>query len=91
MIKIVAILYLLAINIFAFYLCALDKRRAVIDGWRIPERNLFLVSIVGGSVGMYAAMRICRHKTKHLKFVLGIPAIFICQVVIAIILIHMTA
>ena len=91
MIKIIAVLYLLIINIVAFYMCALDKKRAMIQGWRISEFNLMLVSVLGGSVGMYAAMRICRHKTKHMKFVLGVPAIFICQVIIAFVIIHMTA
>ena len=58
------------------------KRKA----WRIPEKTFFLVSFLGGSLGSFLGMRVFRHKTKHWYFVIGIPTIFILQVVGSILL-----
>lgn len=58
-----------------------DKRRAVHHAWRIPEKTLFLVSLVGGSIGTWAGMYLFHHKTKHWYFVLGMPLILILQIV----------
>lgn len=75
--------YLVIINIIAFLLMAIDKHKARKHRWRIPERALFLVSILGGSLGNWAGMYAFRHKTQHAKFVFGIPAILLIQIVIA--------
>jgi len=72
--------YLLLINAVAFLLMLVDKRKAKKNLWRIPESTLFLSAALGGSVGALAGMYTFRHKTKHLKFVLGIPAILIAQI-----------
>lgn len=76
--------YLLIISIISFVVTIYDKQQAIEGKWRIKESTLFLLSILGGSVSMYIAMLICRHKTKKLKFRLGIPCIITCQFLIYI-------
>ena len=76
--------YLAAINLAAFFLMWLDKRRARRKGARrVRERTLFLSALLGGSVGAIAGMRLFRHKTKHWYFAWGMPAILILQLVLA--------
>lgn len=70
-------------NLFGFIQMFVDKRRAQRDKWRIPEKRLFLVAAIGGSVGSILGMQVFRHKTKHKSFVIGMPAILIVQVVLA--------
>lgn len=77
------VLYLVVINLVAFYLMAEDKRRAKKQSWRIPEETLFLAALLGGSVGAWLGMYLCHHKTKHWYFVVGIPLILAIQVVLA--------
>ena len=76
--------YLLLINAAAFVLMLVDKRKARKNRWRIPERTLILSAAFGGSIGALLGMYTFRHKTKHLKFTLGIPAILIAQIALAI-------
>ena len=76
--------YLLLINAAAFVLMLVDKHRARKNRWRIPERTLILSALFGGSIGALLGMYTFRHKTKHLKFTLGIPAILIAQIALAI-------
>ena len=78
------LLYLLLINAVAFVLMLVDKRKAIKNRWRIPERTLILSAAFGGSIGALLGMYTFRHKTKHLKFTLGIPAILIAQIALAI-------
>ena len=79
----ILLLYLLIINLVAFAVFGIDKRRAVKDRWRVPEKTLFLLAILGGSIGAWAGMRVFHHKTKHWYFKFGIPVILIVQVVLA--------
>ena len=80
--------YLTAVNLAAFALMGIDKRRAKRDGARrIPEKTLFLSALLGGSVGAIAGMRTFRHKTKHWYFVWGMPLILIAQIAVAVLLI----
>ena len=72
--------YLLLANLAGFCSMGLDKAKAARQAWRIPERTLFAIALLGGSIGSWAGMYAFRHKTKHLSFVLGIPAILIAQV-----------
>lgn len=74
------LLYLLIVNAIAFTLMLADKRMAQKNLWRIPEATLLMSAAIGGSIGSLAGMYTFRHKTKHLKFTLGIPAILIAQV-----------
>ena len=78
------LLYLLLINAVAFVLMLVDKRKAIKNRWRIPERTLILSALFGGSIGALLGMYTFRHKTKHLSFTLGMPAILIAQVALAI-------
>lgn len=75
----VILIYLIAVNIWAFALMKLDKQRAKKHMWRIPERVLFLSAILGGSIGAIAGMQIFRHKTRHWYFQLGMPLILLVQ------------
>ena len=75
----ILVVYLLIINLIAIVVTIIDKVLAIKNMWRIRERTLFAIAILGGSVGMYITMQIIRHKTKHLSFMIGIPIIFVCQ------------
>ena len=78
------LLYLLLINAAAFLLMLVDKIKAKKNRWRIPERTLFGSALLGGSIGALLGMYTFRHKTTHLSFTLGMPAILIAQVALAI-------
>lgn len=79
----ILIIYLIIINAAAFIIFGIDKRRAVKNRWRIAESTLFLLALIGGSIGALAGMRVFHHKTKHFRFVLGIPLILILQIAAA--------
>lgn len=76
------LLYLILINAVAFLLMLVDKQKARKNLWRIPERTLFLSALLGGSVGALLGMYTFRHKTRHLSFTLGMPAILIGQLIL---------
>ncbi|MBQ5549543.1 MAG: DUF1294 domain-containing protein [Lachnospiraceae bacterium] len=82
----ILIIYLLLANIVAFALMAIDKRKAKKNKWRIKEKTLFLSAAVGGSIGAMYGMHMFRHKTQHKSFLFGMPAIFIGQVVLAVVI-----
>lgn len=74
------LIYLFIINVIAFISMYIDKQRAIKHKWRIQESTLLGLAILGGSIGSYLGMKNFRHKTKHLKFTLGIPFIILCQI-----------
>lgn len=74
--------YFFCINVLTFLLYGIDKWKAQKGKWRIPEETLIWLAIVGGSIGAFLGMYLFRHKTKHKKFTLGIPAIILAQAVI---------
>lgn len=76
------LLYLLLINAAGFLLMMIDKQKARKNQWRIPERTLFLVALLGGSIGSLLGMRCFRHKTKHPTFTVGIPVILVVQLLL---------
>ncbi len=78
------ILYLAIVNLFAFFQMAYDKNRAKKHKWRVPEAQLFLAALIGGSIGSILGMQVFRHKTKHWYFVWGMPAILVVQAAIAV-------
>lgn len=87
----IAVAWLILINIVAFAAYGIDKRRARKHEWRIPEATLIGLAVVGGSIGAYAGMRLFHHKTLHVKFRAGIPAIMAVQFILlllALLLIH---
>jgi len=72
-------IYFVFINVLTFLLYGIDKWKARRGKWRIPEETLIWLAIVGGSIGALLGMYLFRHKTRHKKFTLGIPAIFLIQ------------
>lgn len=75
------IIILLILNIFGFILVSLDKYKAKNRLWRVPERTYFLLSILGGSIGVYIGLFFFNHKTRHWYFMTIIPLIIIAQIV----------
>lgn len=80
--------YVLVMNVIGFLSMYLDKRKARKKLWRIPEATLFLIALIGGSIGSIVGMYLFRHKTRHWYFVYGLPAILLLQIgaVIALLL-----
>ena len=78
------LLYLIIVNAAAFLLMLADKLKAKRGAWRIPEAALMGIAAIGGSVGALAGMYLFRHKTKHIKFTLGIHVILIGQIALVI-------
>lgn len=78
------IFYLALINLAAFLLMGADKSRARRGLWRIPEKVLFLSAVLGGSAGAIGGMFFFRHKTRHLRFRIGLPAILLLQIALPI-------
>ena len=74
------LIYLLLINALGFVLMLVDKWKARKKRWRIPESTLMWVAALGGSIGSLLGMYTVRHKTKHLKFTVGIPLILVAQI-----------
>lgn len=78
--------YFLLINMTGFALMGIDKRKAIKHAFRIPESTLFIVAIIGGSVGSILGMYTFRHKTRHWYFVYGMPLILVVQILLLILL-----
>ena len=78
------LIYLLIINLIGFFSMFLDKQKAKRNKWRIPEKTLFLIALIGGSLGATLGMYTFRHKTKHWYFKFGMPLILVVQLVLAI-------
>ena len=74
--------YLIAVNLFTFFLYRIDKSKARKNQWRISEFQLIVWAIVGGSIGAWAGMQFWHHKTKHVKFRIGIPVIILIQLLL---------
>lgn len=72
--------YLTLINFAAFAAMGIDKRKAREQVWRIPESSLFLLALLGGSIGAMIGMQYFRHKTKHILFTIGMPLILVMQI-----------
>ena len=75
----VILIYLFIMNAAGFLVMTADKLFAQSNVWRVPERTLLGVAAIGGSIGVWTAMYIVRHKTKHMKFVIGVPLILAIQ------------
>lgn len=78
------ILYLIIINAISFLLMLVDKYKAKKNLWRIPEATLMGFAAAGGSMGALAGMYLVRHKTRHLKFTVGIPILLFFHILIII-------
>lgn len=75
----ILIFWLLLINCAGIVITIHDKRAAQRGAWRVPEKTLFALCVFGGCPGIYLTMRAIRHKTKHKRFMIGIPLIFAAQ------------
>ena len=75
------LIYLVMINIIGFFMMWSDKRKAKKGKWRIPEQTLFVVTALGGGIGTIAGMYTFRHKTKKLKFTIGLPVLVILEII----------
>lgn len=80
------IVYLLIVNLIGFYMMWSDKRKAKYGKWRIPEQTLFVITALGGGIGTIVGMYKFRHKTKKLKFIVGLPTIVILEIILIIML-----
>lgn len=78
------IIYFVVINIIGFLIMFIDKQKAKKGVWRIPEKTLFIITALGGGIGMIAGMYTFRHKTQKLQFVVGLPFITILEIILAI-------
>ena len=80
--------YFAAMNLIGFALMGIDKYKAKNRGFRIPEATLFIVAIIGGSIGSLIGMYTFHHKTRHRSFVYGMPFILIVQIALVIALLN---
>lgn len=78
--------YFIIMNLIGFALMGIDKYRAKKRSFRIPEATLFIVAIIGGSIGSIIGMYAFRHKTRHWYFVYGMPFILLLQIIFFIFL-----
>lgn len=76
--------YLILINAVGFLLMLSDKQKARKNLWRIPESAFIFISIIGGSLGVIGGIYAFRHKTRHLKFTMGVPAILAVQIIASV-------
>ena len=74
--------YILAINLYGIFAMYSDKKKSRKGKWRTPENTLFAIASAFGALGIFIGMRLFRHKTKHNKFVIGIPVILVVQLFI---------
>lgn len=86
-ISIVAV-YIACINLIGFASMGIDKSRARKKLWRISETTLFLIAIIGGSIGSIIGMHLFKHKTRHWYFLFGMPAILVIQILIVVAFIY---
>ena len=84
MILSIAAVYIFIINIIAFAVYGIDKRKAIKNRFRIKESTLFLLAILGGSIGALFGMYAFRHKTKKWYFKFGVPLILLLQIALVI-------
>lgn len=75
--------YFIVMNLLGIVLMAMDKQKAIRHQWRVSEKTLFLVALLGGSIGAWAGMYLFRHKTKKWYFRIGIPVILLVQILAA--------
>ncbi len=80
--------YLIFMNVFAFIIYGVDKRRAIKKNWRISEQFLLTLALLGGGISSFLGMRVFRHKTQTMKFRVGVPLLTILSVIMIILLVR---
>jgi len=83
----IAAVVFVGLNVFSFALYGIDKRKAIKKEWRIPEASLLLAAVFG-IFGAIAGMLFFHHKTKKPKFTVGVPAILIAEIILAVLVWH---
>lgn len=76
------VIYFTAINLVGLFVMGWDKHKAKKHLFRIPEATLFIIAVIGGSIGCIIGMYAFRHKTRHWYFVYGLPFILFVQIAI---------
>ena len=84
MIPFIFLIYLLLINFIAFLLTYYDKKASKIGLIRVKENTLMLVALLGGSAAMYITMKMIHHKTRVSLFMVGLPFIFVVEMILVI-------
>ena len=79
-----SLFYIAAVNLTAICIYGADKKRAIRNQWRISEKALLMLAVIGGSPGALLGMKVFHHKTKKPKFYLGIPVILVLEVSAAV-------
>ncbi|MGN1090603.1 MAG: DUF1294 domain-containing protein [Huintestinicola sp.] len=79
-IMLILLCWLGSISIYSAIITIADKLSAKKGRRRVPEKNLFIAAALGGSAAMYTVMRLIRHKTKHKRFMIGLPVIMAVQI-----------
>lgn len=74
--------YALLINVISLVYMYIDKQKAIKGQWRISEKTLFFIAIIGGTIGIMLGMKLFRHKTRYFSFKVGIPSILFLQIVL---------
>jgi predicted MPP superfamily phosphohydrolase len=80
----IVLVYFVVISLLAVYLTVRDKNAARNNTWRVKERTLLAVSVLGGSAAMLLTMLAVRHKIRRVKFMAGIPIIILIQIAIVL-------
>lgn len=80
--------YAAIVNIIGFAIMGIDKAKARKRAWRIPEATLFLIALIGGSLGTTIGMHFFHHKTLHWYFLYGMPAILILQILLVVLFLN---
>lgn len=81
-------IYILGMSIISFILMGIDKKRAIKHKWRIKESTLLFFALIGGAIGTLISMKVFHHKTKNIKFKIGVPIICMINILLAIILLE---
>lgn len=87
--QVIVLSYLLIINLIAFVLYGIDKKRAIRNEYRISEKVLLWIARLGGAIGSWLGIKIFRHKTKHTKFRIVAPLWMIIWVIVIVFVIIM--
>ncbi len=82
------LIYLLVMNLITFLMYGVDKRKAIKNKWRIPEKTLLGAAFLGGSVGALLGMKVFRHKTKHWKFKICVPVCLVLHAALGIFMLY---
>lgn len=77
-------IYLIGINCLSLLLMGLDKLKALRNNYRISEKTLIFIALIGGAIGIILGMLIFHHKTQKILFKVGIPIIIMMQIILCI-------